>query len=239
MKLLQVVRSPLLGSSVQRGKWTLGDIIVRLGLKKVGAIAQQVKLINSLVRPHDSGFDMRRFWEHSVGTAVVADRLYSQRLVRLGGEIAFNDYWIAALLHDVGKLVLGFFFWDWMAKAVERMQQANMGFRAAEKELGDVAGHDRVGQLMLLNADMGAEAVAAVARHHDPGQNPSPLLCLVHLANNLCQDLGLGCLAADRGDYDEAVLAAVQMDKGAVNALREKLGRDVVGEIKALVAQCV
>jgi HD-like signal output (HDOD) protein len=239
MKLLQVIRSPLLGSSVHRGTWTLSDIIVRLGLKKVGAIAQQIKLINSLVRPHDSRFDLRRFWEHSVGSAVIADKLYTDRLVPRRAEIAFSDYWVAALLHDVGKLVLGFFFWDWFAKVVERVEHGELGFRTAETDLGDVASHDRVGQLVLLNADMGEEAVAAVGKHHAPGKDPGPLLCLVHLANNLCKDLGLGCLPGDHGDYDEGVLEAFGIDNDGVGKLRETLGQGMVGQVKALVEQCV
>ena len=93
----------------------LKEIITRLGVKKVGAIAQQVKMINSLVKPEESKFDMKRFWEHSVGCAIIADKLYTERHVKLQAEIEFNDYWIGSLLHDVGKLVIGFFFWDWLS----------------------------------------------------------------------------------------------------------------------------
>lgn len=74
MKLLQVMRSPVfMGTAGRAGKRTLQEVITRLGLKKVGAIAQQVKMINSLVRPEESDFDLKRFWEHSVGSAIIAD----------------------------------------------------------------------------------------------------------------------------------------------------------------------
>ena len=36
-------------------------------------------------------------------------------------ELAFNDYWIGALLHDAGKLVLGFFFWDHFEEIIRRI----------------------------------------------------------------------------------------------------------------------
>ena len=65
MKLLQVMRSPVFtGTGGRTAKWTLKEIITRLGVKKVGAIAQQVKMINSLVKPQESEFDLKRFWEH-------------------------------------------------------------------------------------------------------------------------------------------------------------------------------
>ena len=82
-------------------------------------------MINSLVKPEESEFDMKRFLEHSVGTAIIADKLVTDRLVRLGKPLEFNDYWIGALLHDVGKLVLGFFFWDWMLRILTHRAEKN------------------------------------------------------------------------------------------------------------------
>ena len=54
-----------------------------------------------------------------VGTAIIADKLVTDRLVRLEKPLEFSDYWIGTLLHDVGNLVLGFFFWDWMSRILE------------------------------------------------------------------------------------------------------------------------
>ena len=126
----------------------MSEIIVRLGLKKVGAIAQQIKMINSLVKPQDSGFDLRRFWEHSVGTAIIADKLYLGKKLPLKTAIEFNEYWIGSLLHDIGKLVLGFFFWEWFERVLEHVEKDNSSFRQAEARLGDLASHEHVGQLL-------------------------------------------------------------------------------------------
>jgi len=146
MKLLQVMRSPVFtGTAGRTAKWSLKEIITRLGVKKVGAIAQQVKMINILVKPHDSEFDLKRFWEHSVGTAIIADKLVTDGLVRTAKPLEFTDYWIGALLHDVGKLVLGFFFWDWMDRILAHRTDKSGSFRQAEVALGDVASHQRVG----------------------------------------------------------------------------------------------
>ncbi|MFH1570450.1 MAG: HDOD domain-containing protein [Gemmatimonadota bacterium] len=240
MKLLQVMRSPVFtGTGGRTSRWTLKEIITRLGVKKVGAIAQQVKMINSLVKPEESGFDLKRFWEHSVGSAIIADKLYAERLVRVRGEVEYNDYWIGSLLHDVGKLVLGFFFWDWLERVEHHRAQKGVTFRQAETELGDVASHDRVGQLMLLNADMGEEVVAAVGGHHQPAEEPGDLPCLVHLANNLSKDLGLGYLPGEEGQYDGRVLAHLKLDEPGLDRLRERLAREIVEEIRTVVGQCM
>ena len=240
MKLLQVMRSPVFTSTGGRqSKFTLKEIITRLGVKKVGAIAQQVKMINSLVKPEESGFDLKRFWQHSVGSAIIADKLYTERMLPFKSEIQFNEYWIGALLHDVGKLVLGFFFWDWFSRVQSHRTEKGGTFRSAEHDLGDVANHERLGQLMLLNADMGAEAVAAVGGHHEPGGEPNDLVCLIHVANNLCKEVGLAYLPGEDGNYDDAVLGRLGVREERIEALRSSLEGDVVQEIKTVVDQCM
>ncbi len=70
------------------------------------------------------------------------------------------------------------------------MRSPNCSFRQAEVDLGDVASHQRVGQL-LLNSDMGENAVNAVGNHHELS-DPDDLLRLLHVADNLAKSVGLG-----------------------------------------------
>lgn len=239
MKLLQVIRSPVFaGTGGRTSKWTLQEIIVRLGVKKVGAIAQQVKMINSLVRPQESQFDLKRFWEHSVGTAIIADKLVTDHLARLRKPLEFSDYWIGALLHDVGKLVLGFFFWDWMSRILEHRAEKGCSFRQAEIDLGDVAGHQRVGQLMLLNSDMGEAAVRAVGHHHEL-PDPDDLLRLLHVADNLAKSVGLGTLAGEEAEFDADALNELGLSSGRIEELCDDLQKEMVQEIKSVVATCL
>jgi len=240
MKLLRVMRSPVFtGTGGRTSTWTLKEIITRLGVKKIGAIAQQVKIINSLVKPEESDFDLKRFWQHSVGSAIIADRLYTDQLVKLGGEVEFNDYWISALLHDVGKLVLGFFFWEWLERVQSHRTEKDISFREAERELGDVANHQRVGQLMLLNADMGEGPVGVVGAHHEGADDPSDLLCLVHIANNLSREIGLSYLPGEPTEYDEGILGRSGLTRDTLAELREKLQTELVEEITTVVSQCM
>jgi HD-like signal output (HDOD) protein len=131
-------------------------------------------------------------------------RVALQRLATAGGTTPSQHQYVAhitrdrhahharigALLHDVGKLVLGFFFWDWMLRILTHRAEKNCSFRQAEVDLGDVASHQRVGQL-LLNSDMGENAVNAVGNHHELS-DPDDLLRLLHVADNLAKSVGLG-----------------------------------------------
>ena len=75
-------------------------------------------------------------------------------------------------MHDVGKLVLGFFFWDWCARVIEQMGKGELDFRSVESKMGDVATHERIGQLLMINANMGEEMAQAVGSHHAVGDDP-------------------------------------------------------------------
>ena len=237
-KLLQVVNSPLFAGSGHKGGWTLHNAILRLGLQQVSAIAQQIKLMNSLVKPEESLFDLRRFWEHSVACAVVADRLYKGSMLPLTDDLQFNDYWIGALLHDVGKLVLGFFFWEHFQELITAMAASGTTFREVEKATGDVANHELLGRLLLVKSGVGEQLVTAVATHHTAGAQPSDLVCLVHLANELSKELGFGYLQDEPRLYAAEVLHKLGLDTGDVVSLRERLGADLPNEIRALVDRC-
>ncbi len=237
-KLLQVVNTPAFAGVGHRGDWSLQEAIVRLGRRKLGSIALQIKLINSLIKPEESHFDLRRFWIHSVGSAHIADKIYGERLVQFDNDIGISEYWVAALLHDVGKLILGFFFWSYFHRVEQMMTGTNVSFREAEARLGDIVTHQQVGQLLLMRAAMGEHVVKVVATHNDIESLPNALQCLVHLADNLAKDFGLGYLPQERGHYDPAVLRAVNLDENGLEALRVSLGHTVVAEIMEVVDRC-
>ena len=237
-KLLQVVNTSAFAGVGHRGDWSLKEAIVRLGRRKLGSIALQIKLINSLIKPEESHFDLRRFWIHSVGCAHIADKIYTERLVEFDADVSVNEYWVAALLHDVGKLILGFFFWSYFQRLEQMMIGTTITFREAEARLGDIITHQQVGQLLLMRATMGEQVVKVAANHNDIGPLPSGLQCLVHLADNLTKDFGLGYLSHERGHYEPAVLRAVNLDVEGLEALRLSLGHTVVAEITEVVDRC-
>ena len=238
-RLLTVAGSSKFSGTRMTGKWTLKEAIVRLGLKEVGAIAQQIKLINGLVKPASSPFDLRRFWEHSVGCAVIADRLCSGKLLPLSDPVSFDLYWIAALLHDLGKLVLGFFAWDYFQEVLDRMASQDMWFRQAEERLGHEVTHEYLGRLLMLQAKADPELVEAVGSHNLPGRNPAPLVCLIHVANNVCKEIGLGYLSSETATYRSSVLTTLGMSQDDMGELRSRLEMDVIAQVEDLTGRCL
>jgi len=237
-KLIQVVNTPVFAGAAQKGKWELSEAIVRLGRKKIGSIALQIKLINSLIKPSESRFDLRRFWIHSVGSALIADRIFQDKLVDIEDWDECRDYWIATLLHDIGKLILGFFFWSYFERVQQLVDEHGVTFREGEVRMGDAVTHEQVGQLLLIRTRMDQGVVKGVGSHHEPDTLPQPLVCLVHLADNLCKDLGLGYGPQERGVYSSSVLQAAGLDQGGLDQLRERLRVAMGDEIENLVNRC-
>jgi HD-like signal output (HDOD) protein len=237
-KLLQIVNTTAFAGAGHRGEWTLKDAIVRLGRRKLGSIALQIKLINSLVKPEDSHVDLRRFWVHSVGCAYLADKIYSDKLVEFEEDLGANEYWIAALLHDIGKLILGFFFWSYYERLESLVTNTGVTFREAELRLGDTVSHQQVGQLLLMTAGMDQVVVKAVGSHHSQEGLPSSLSCLIHLADNLAKDFGLGSMEGECSQYDEDVLRVVGLNRDGLERLRKTLDGTTVAEIMDVVDRC-
>lgn len=238
-KLLQIVNSPLFAGTGHQGGWTLQESLVRLGRQRVGAIAQQVKLMNNLIKPQTSQFNLERFWTHSLTCAFVADYLVQKKLLSFETPIPFNDYWIGALLHDIGKLVLGFFFWSHFEDVIVEMGNKSTSFRQAEQNLGDVANHEYLGKLLLMKSRVGKLLVDAVSNHNTPGDTPGPLVCLVHVANELSKEMGKGYMADERAEYSPQVLKALKIGPGDMRRISSHLQGEVSAEIHAMVRQCV
>lgn len=240
LKVQQVVSSPDFAPSAARaGEVTLRESIVRLGLEKIGVIAQQIQLMNSLVKPKDSAFNMERFWQHSLSCALIADRIVSQNLVRIDPAPTFRSYWMGCLLHDIGKLILGYFFPLRYAELCQYLEtHPRLSFRRAEMELGNIATHDYLGRLMLLKSGVSIELVEAVGFHHDLNASSPSLTHLLHLSDQLSKDIGMGYYSGERGAYSAATLRYFGIDTQQVLALRSDVREGIATSVTQIIEQC-
>jgi HD-like signal output (HDOD) protein len=239
LKVMQVANSPyFMGTSRSGQRWTLQEAVVRLGVKKVGAIAQQIALINTFVRPDDSDFDMQRFWTHSVAVAMIADRIVADSTGGLEDKVQFNDYWMAALLHDCGKVVQGFFFHDWFERILRTMD-SKTSFAQAETDLGGAISHEWIGELVLRKSDMPNDLTRAVGLHHVIGEKPALLTALVHVADGIAKEMGLGLVEDEAVDYNRTALTALHMKREDARALSKTYANLVKGEVRRLVKECM
>jgi putative nucleotidyltransferase with HDIG domain len=162
---------------------SLKQAVILLGLKRLTqlVVASCVSAVMDKVVP---GYDLPPgdLWRHSVAVSIAAEALVKDKK-RVGTEDVFTP----ALLHDVGKLVLGAFVNEEL-EAIQSIAAKGVPFVVAENMILGTD-HAEIGASILAHWDLPPDVINAVRWHHDPD---SPDACniqmdVVYLANLLCQ----------------------------------------------------
>jgi HD-like signal output (HDOD) protein len=164
---------------------TVHEAVVRLGAGTVLSLA-----MTSSVGPRmrvaipEFGLAERDLWTHSVRATLAADVIKRAAKVPIASEVA-----TAALLHDIGKLVLCRFLGPGIlgliaaAKEVDGLSQLD-----AERLLLEV-NHGELGGLVAQHWRLPESIVHGIHYHHQPDQCGEPIAYAVHLANRISHEL--------------------------------------------------
>jgi len=185
---------------------SIRQAVILLGLKRLiqMVIAACVSAIMDKPVP---GYDLPpgELWRHSIAVSVAAEGLVKELKIEAAEEI-----FTAALLHDVGKLVLGDFIKDEF-KQIETAVSQGISFEVAEKiVLG--TNHADIGARILTNWLLPSEIVNAVQFHHAPeaSEQTSTMLDIVHVANFMSMMIGIG-IGRDGLQHQPSVEATERM----------------------------
>jgi putative nucleotidyltransferase with HDIG domain len=193
--------------------------ILLLGRKRLLQLVTTM-CMSGLMKKSVPGYDLPQggLWRHSVAVAVAADRLVQSLNITQADEV-----FTAALLHDIGKMVLG----DYVQEDLENIREMvakGISFEVAEfVVLG--TNHADIGARILNNWSMPEELVQAVAWHHDPDQcqNHCRLSDLVHVANIAVCGIGGGKSANDLfSEASSNVIARLGLGPSDIGALAEQ-----------------
>jgi putative nucleotidyltransferase with HDIG domain len=190
--------------------------LLLLGQKRLLQLVMTM-CMSGLMKKPVPGYDLPQggLWRHSVAVAVAADRLVQSLNITPADEV-----FTAALLHDIGKMVLGEYVREDL-KSIEQMVAKGISFEVAEYVvLG--TNHADVGARILASWSMPKELVQAVAWHHDPDQCEKHCMFsdLVHVANIAVRGIGNGKMGNDQSS--EAVLGRLGLIQGDIAALAEQ-----------------
>ncbi len=180
-RMLRMANSSFYGMSGQIE--TIADAIAVLGLRTVRTLAITTGLLDQFSATSLPGFDLDKFWRHSIATALAASSL-ARHMKRRDGT-AF----VAGLLHDVGRLVLASNFQTHFSAALQHQSVKNSSLRdAAQAILG--MDHADIGQLLGERWRFPSVICEAIGSHHRPDDSGSgPLVDIVHIADALAHTL--------------------------------------------------
>jgi putative nucleotidyltransferase with HDIG domain len=184
-KVLRMVNSAAYGfqrqiSSIQHSIMILGFNTVR-GLVLSASI---FKLFEG--HTHPGGLNHQQFWQHSLGTAVAA-RIMANSL-RIPDA---DDVFSAAMLHDIGKVVLDVYFKDDYQEVLVEARRRQIlphgaAFLALEEGMMGVT-HTSIGSFLAIKWKLPVTITEVIQHHHAPqnAENCRALVYLVALANEL------------------------------------------------------
>lgn len=158
---------------------TVHEAVVRLGTGTVLALAMSSSVSKRMSRGiPEYGLAEGDLWRHSVAAALGAETVRSAAKVPVPAEAA-----TAALLHDVGKLVLCRFLGPGILNMLRLAAEVdNLTPIQAEQLILEV-NHGELGGLVAQHWRLPDTIVRAIAYHHTPDQILEPISYAVHLAN--------------------------------------------------------
>lgn len=209
---------------------TVDAAVTRLGMGVVLEVAT-ANSVRAKLQAALPEFDMSAgaLWRHAVATALAAEWLGR---VRRG--VVPPETFTAALLHDVGKLVLARFLDRDLLDYLERARRE--GGRSpleAEREILGVH-HGELGGLICQHWDLSENICRGVTHHHDPEAGFATICDAVHVANLVAHYVEGTPEGAERGgplpDVERGSLDRLSLD---VNLLRDLCTnvRDNLGEV--------
>lgn len=181
-KILQLVNSAFFG--LTRDISDIKMAVNYLGMDILQNLVLSVEAFRTF-KPKKAlpGFSLEQFHLHAQLTAKIAARIPGQ--AGLPSAVV-----VAAMLHDVGKLVLAERIPDHFARALSGSAQEKRPLYLVEEELIGVS-HAEVGAYLLSLWGLPYPVVEAVAHHHHPDRIPQAKLDLtsvVYLSNLLAHE---------------------------------------------------
>lgn len=187
-RLLHFVNSPLysLGTPVS----TVSEAIRTVGYDALKQLILTTSVIDMFQQEQQGALALPAFWEHCLGTAAAARQLASWI-----GEERPEEFFVAGLLHDIGKLIHNQYATDKFRAAVTLAAAERLTLETAERKVLGFS-HTQTGGFLVHRWGLSPAIQRAIAYHHSPAVPDllSPTLHehLVHCADLISIGLGLG-----------------------------------------------
>jgi putative nucleotidyltransferase with HDIG domain len=184
-RLLRLANSPFFGFANRLS--TVAEAVSLLGIQQIQDMIVASSVLEQFKGVPDNLVSKDSFWRHSLAVGIAARLLAMER--RLPKP---DKFFVAGLLHDVGRLVLILQAPE-SAKAVfELYQRERLLLRDAEKKILGFD-HQQIAAELLQTWSYPAALVQAVAFHHAPDNSVAKLeASVVHIADHLVNAMGIG-----------------------------------------------
>ncbi len=184
--ILKLTNSAYFGLPTKIG--SIRQAILMIGWKKLTQIVL-ASCVSAIIDKPVQGYDLSAgdLWRHSVAVSVASETLVKELNLSVSEEI-----FTAALLHDVGKMVLGRYVKEDIA-VIDGEEMQDVPFEQVERSMFGID-HAEIGANILRRWSFPPAMISAVRWHHEPDSAPKPntMIDVVHVADVLCLMSGIG-----------------------------------------------
>ena len=228
-KVLRLSNSSFYGRS--RSVSSLKEAILILGFYTLRSMVI-ASSTHALYGRKDNAQFGQKLWDHSLACGM-ASRLVARRI----HHPKIEEIFIAGLLHDIGKMILGQKLTAAYDKVVREVEETGRSF--VEIELARLGfSHVEVGATILQKWNFPPELVVGVKSHHDAvcdsGESVAPIGCVVGFSNKLAKQIAVGF---EEPDFDllagHPFAGIFKFDEGILTEMTDEL-RTRFGEEKHL-----
>jgi putative nucleotidyltransferase with HDIG domain len=194
---------------------SLKHAVMLLGLKRFTQIVVAA-CVNDHMDSAVEGYNIPpgELWRHSIAVSSTAEALG-----KFKKNLATEDAFTPALLHDLGKLVLGTFVKEEFDN-IQKIAAQGVPFEVAENMvLG--TDHAEIGAQILANWSFPSDIIEAVRWHHNPERIKNSKLQteIVYLSNLLCES----CDDGESMEIKPVMPSTVVLERLEINANQYKL----------------
>lgn len=187
MKILKVANSSMYGF---RGRIdSVTQAIFYIGFEEVRNLIIAISILDIFKKTSlNENFNPVDLWKHSIATGIISRQLGFYIKAR-----NLENFFIAGIIHDIGKLLFVRNLAEEYNKAIIHAIDKQISIRDSEAELMGIT-HTVAGELIAEKWKLPSSIKNAIRHHHTGSSDGSPdiLTACVHIANTAARMFGLG-----------------------------------------------
>ncbi len=186
VRILRIVNSAFYGFSTQVE--TITHALTIIGTDQLTQLVLATSVMNQFKGIPSDLLDMDSFWRHSITAGLAA-----RSIAALSGEYNVERFFVAGLLHDIGRLVLCIRAPDETAEIIKKAEASGKPLYVEEQVIFGFD-HAELGGQLLKAWNLPERLIEAVALHHFPQKaiiHPEET-AVVNLADAIAYSMKLG-----------------------------------------------
>ncbi len=225
-KVLSIANSKL--NIIPKRIYNIERAIIMLGLEKIKSIVAETEK-NNLLKSHDINEWYRKyFWRHSILVANTAKAIAEDLDYRNPEEV-----FTAGLLHDIGILVIRYFFPEEFDELKLLVKQDGFPVQKAE-EITLGLNHSEIGKILIDKWNLPEIISEAVEFHHLPSSAGEGIIAssIIHLSDFMINGIGMSNNFWDKDlELDGECISILRLNEGEFDGRLPFIYLDVLHEI--------